>query len=68
MVMWFEDARHWAPVYRARLGGDAPAVEMRIATKFAAASGKTSDVPSHRGYPLGLLGKLLAARVRMLAK
>ncbi len=66
MVMWFEDARHWVPVYRARVGGDAPAVEMRIATKFAPASADAQDVPSHRGYPLGLLGKLLVARLQMV--
>lgn len=66
MVMSFDDAKHWVPVYRARLTGDAPQVEMRICTKFAPGGPGSSDVPSHPGYPIKLVAKLLAARVAML--
>ena len=66
MVMWFDDAKHWVPVYRARLGGGAPEAEMRICTKFAPAGAAASDAPSYPGYPVKLLAKLLGARVAML--
>jgi hypothetical protein len=66
MVMWFDDARHWVPVYRARLGSEAPSAEMRICTRSAPGSSHGSDVPSYPRYPLKLLGKLLAARIAML--
>jgi hypothetical protein len=66
MVMWFDDAKHWVPVYRARLVGAAPSAEMRICTKSAPGSSHRSDVPSYPGYPIKLLAKLLAARIAML--
>jgi hypothetical protein len=66
MVMWFDDAKHWAPVYRARLEGAVPDAEMRICTRFAPGSSDSSDVPSYSGFPIRLLAKLLAARVAML--
>jgi hypothetical protein len=66
MVMWFDDAKHWVPVYRARLGGAAPDAEMHICTRSAKARSQTSDVPSYPGYPIALLARLLAARLAML--
>jgi hypothetical protein len=65
MVMRFDDAKHWTPVYRARLVGAAPEAAMRICTKFASLSSESSDVPSYSGFPLRLFAKLLAARVAM---
>jgi hypothetical protein len=65
MVMAFDDARHWTPVFRARLGEGAPALEMRICTKSAPGP-LDSDLPNHAGYPLKLLGKLVGARLGML--
>lgn len=66
MVMWFDDPKHWVPVYRARLVGAAPDAEMRICTRFAPGSSASSVVPGYSGYPIKLLMKLLAARLAML--
>jgi hypothetical protein len=66
MVMWFDDARHWVPVYRARLVGAAPDAQMHVCTRSAPASFQSSDVPSYPGFPIKLLAKLLAARLAML--
>jgi len=75
MVMWFEGARHWVPVYRARIA-DAPVAEMRVCTNSAPAGFpppnlpssdlSSSDIPSYAGFPIKLLAKLLAARLAML--
>ena len=67
MMMRFDDARHWVCLYRARVHGEAPPVQMRICTKFRTADAPfPTDVPAHAGYPAGFLGKLLVARVAML--
>ncbi|HEX8793805.1 MAG TPA: hypothetical protein VF765_22835 [Polyangiaceae bacterium] len=66
MVMSFDDAKHWVPVYRARLVGEAPSAEMRVCTKSAPGGSNGSDVPSYPGYPFKLLTKLLSARIAML--
>jgi hypothetical protein len=67
MMMRFDDARHWVPVYRARLGPNAPAVQMRICTSFVP-NGETlpNDVPSYPNYAPAFMMKLLSARVAML--
>ena len=67
MFMAFDDARHWVPVYRARLQGDVTSLQMRICTKFAPEkSDISSDVPSYPGYPLKFMAKLVAAWIPML--
>jgi hypothetical protein len=67
MLMRFDDARHWVPVYRARIGPNAPAIQMRICTSFMPEHGAIpNDVPSHRDYPAALMMKLLSSRVAML--
>jgi hypothetical protein len=67
MTMRFDDARHWIPVYRARLGPSAPPIKMRICTGLAPdRSAIPTDVPSHRDYPPALLGKLLTSRIAMM--
>jgi hypothetical protein len=67
MLMRFDDARHWVPIYRAGFQGDVPPVEMRICTKFRSADVHLpDDVPNHKGFPFGFLAKLLAARLAML--
>lgn len=67
MLMSFDDARHWIPVYRARLGANAPPIEMRVCTSFLR-NGESipTDVPSHRDYAPAFMLKLLSARVAML--
>jgi hypothetical protein len=67
MYLNFDDGKHWVDLYRSRVKGDVPPVKMRICTKFKPASCNIpSDVPSHAGYPLRFLVKLLAARIAML--
>ena len=67
MLLTFDDAKHWANVYRSRLQGEAPPLQMRICTKFKPAHADLpDDVPRHAGYPFTFLVKLLVARVAML--
>jgi len=67
VLMRFDDARHWVPVYRKRLGPNAPAVQMRVCTSFLPQDAVVpSDVPSHLDYPGALVMKLLRSRLAML--
>jgi hypothetical protein len=67
MVMKFDDARHWVPIYRARFVGVAPPLQMRICTKFKPENIRVpDDIPSYATYAPRLLGRLLAARIAML--
>ena len=56
---------HWLSVYRARLGADAPQIQMRIQT-----GGTTprpgGSLPVHPGYPPVFMFKLMAARLAMM--
>jgi hypothetical protein len=67
MVMRFDDAKHWVPMYRARFQGDPPPVQWRICTKFAPESAVIpTDVPSSTMYPAGFMWKLLSSKLSML--
>ena len=67
MVMRFDDAKHWTPMYRARFQADVPALEFRICTKFAPKDADIpADVPSSEMYPGGFMWKLLRSRIAML--
>ena len=67
MMMSFDDARHWIPIYRARLGPNAPPIQMRICTSFLPAGEiLPNDVPSHRNYSAAFMMKLLSSGVAML--
>lgn len=67
MFVNFDRGPHWVSAYRARFDGDLPPLQYRICTKFKPeASVIPNDVPGYRGYPPGLLLRLLAARVAML--
>ncbi len=63
----FDKGPHWVSAYRARFHGDLPPLQLRICTK-SKPDGLVlpDDVPSHRGYPPGMMLKLLASRVAML--
>jgi len=66
MMLGFDDAKHWVDVYRARLQGDPPALEMRVCTKFRPEGvALPQDVPSYEAFALRFLVKLLAARIGM---
>jgi hypothetical protein len=67
MVMRFEDAKHWVPVYRARFQGDLPPLQWRICTKFKPENaGIATDIPSSAMYPAGFVWKLLTSKLSML--
>jgi hypothetical protein len=56
----------WTSVYRARVLGDAPPLQLR--NKVASLPpGVTlpEDIPAYRGFPPALIGRLMAARVAM---
>lgn len=67
MVMRFDDAKHWVPMYRARFQGDIPPVEWRICTKFKPADAVLpTDVARSPMYPAGFMWQLLASKLSML--
>ena len=67
MVMRFDDAKHWVPVYRARFPGDLPPLQWRICTKFKPEHAEIpTDVPSSAMYPAGFMWKLLTSKMAML--
>lgn len=67
MVMRFDDAKHWVPMYRARFQGDVPPLEWRICTKFKPENAVIpTDVPSAAMYPAGFMWRLLASKLSML--
>ena len=67
MTMTFDDSRHWIPVFRGRLNGDAPPLQMRICTKFKPEGVTLSgDVPSYPGYPPVMMWMLVKAWIPML--
>ena len=62
----FDRGPHWISAYRARFRGELPPLQLRICTKFKRDDVVLpEDVPNYRGYPLGLLVKLLTSRVAM---
>ncbi|MES2128174.1 MAG: hypothetical protein V4463_12960 [Pseudomonadota bacterium] len=66
MLINFDDSKHWVSICRPRFKGAQAPLEMRVCTKSREADDQPSDVPSHPGYPLRFIGKLLAARLAML--
>ena len=67
MVMQFDDAKHWVPVYRGRFQGEMPPLEWRICTKFKPENAEIpKDIPSSAMYPAGLMLKLLTSKLSML--
>lgn len=67
MMVNFDRGPHWVSAYRARFRGELPPLQFRTCTRFKPDGAVLSDdVPSYRGYPPGLIVRLLAARVAML--
>ena len=63
----FDRGPHWVSAYRARFRGELPPLQFRMCTKFKPEGVVLpNDVPSSRGYPAGLIVKLVASRVAML--
>jgi hypothetical protein len=67
MVMRFDDAKHWVPMYRTRFQGDVPPLQWRICTKFKPENAVVpTDIPSSAMYPAGFVWKLLTSKLSML--
>jgi hypothetical protein len=66
MLVDFDDAKHWVSICRRRFDGAQAPLEMRTCTRTRAPGELPDDVPAYPGYPLRLIGRLLAARVAML--
>jgi hypothetical protein len=66
LILTFDDSKHWVNVYRTRVIGNVPPLQMRVCTKYRQTASGDATVPSFPGYPLRLLGKLLAAKMAML--
>jgi hypothetical protein len=67
MFVNFDRGPHWVSAYRARFHGDLPPLQLRMCTRFKPEGVVLpNDVPSSRGYPPKLIGRLLASRVAML--
>lgn len=62
----FDDAKHWVDLFRARIEGAAPAVQMRICTRFRPAGPDLpDDVPNRPGFDVGLIARFIVARLAM---
>jgi hypothetical protein len=67
MYMDFDSGPHWVDLYRARVQGDAPPIEIRTCTKFAPAGTTFNDgIPSPAMHTGSFYWKLLAAWIPML--
>jgi hypothetical protein len=66
LILTFDDSKHWVDVYRARVIGNVPPLQMHVCTKYRQAGAPDTTVPSFSRYPLRLVATLLAARVAML--
>lgn len=66
MYLDFEKG-HWLSAYRGRFAEPAPAVQMRIQTRFAPAGTRSVDgVASYPGFAFSILLRLVLARIAML--
>ena len=69
MLLNFDDAKHWVDLYRSRLQGEIPSLQMRVCTRFRPGADELpGDAPSYPGYPFRFIAKLLAARFAMLLR
>lgn len=69
MFLKFDDSRHWVSVYRARLQGDVPPLQMRILTKHKPEGVELpGDARSYSNFPLSFIAKLVAANIAMLLR
>ncbi len=67
MLLDIPDPMRWVPVFRGRLQGEVPPLEMRINAKFKpGAPGAPQDAPCYRSFPLKFVRKLLGSRIAMM--
>lgn len=69
MFSRFDSGPFWIPVYRDRIVGDAPPIQMRVNTRFAPdPSAIPADVPQHRGIAPRFALQLTLAFAGMLLR
>lgn len=57
---------HWVCIYQQRFDAPVPTARMRIQTRFMPSGRLPEDgIPLHRGFPFGMIVKLLASRIAM---
>lgn len=57
---------HWISIYQQRFDAPIPPAQRRIQTRFMPLGNVPDDgLPLHRGYPFGMIVRLLGARVAM---
>ena len=61
----YDRGPHWISAYRPGFGATAPALELRVNTRFAPGP-VPDDVPGYRLFPLGFVVKLVVARAAMM--
>lgn len=66
MVLTFDDSKHWVDVYRQRLIGNMPPIQIEVCTKYRQSELINPTVPAFSKYPFRLVVRLLAAKVAML--
>lgn len=67
MVLNFDDSKHWIDLFRNRVQGEVPPIQMRICTRYKKVTvGKAAAVPEYPKYPLKFLWKLLGSKIQML--
>jgi hypothetical protein len=66
MLLNFDDSKHWIDIYRDRVRGTAPPIQMHLCTRFKrSVHGAPHDIPGYAGYPFKLLAQLAKARLAM---
>jgi hypothetical protein len=66
VILTFDDSKHWVNLYRARVIGIVPPVQMQICTRYRQVGALDTNVPAFSGYPFRLLAKLAAAKLAEL--
>ena len=67
LMVTFDNALHWIPVYPTLVGDAAPPLEMRVNTRYIPDGlPQPHDVPSYRHFPLRFVLTLIAARIGMI--
>jgi hypothetical protein len=67
MYLAFDDGRPWVSAFRGSFGAGAPAVEMRICTRFRRSDVAVEDgLRSYPGYPVGMMVRIMAVWPLML--
>lgn len=68
MMLDFEPG-HWVSIYQQRFDAPIPSAQMRVQTRFMPRGHVPDDgLPLHRGFPLGMIARLLGARIAMVGR